>query len=464
MTDALRQPRATGRDGRTTRRGLARGASALTASGVLAACGQAGGAGGTDAKPALFKERTVLRYQSYKNPEELAVFQQGVQRWVERVRNVEVQTDLVPQGEYIEKLLVRIVGGDPPDMMEVNDRMSSDFIMRNTLLEVTDRIKRDAKEVDLDDVFPAYRDVLLYKGKRYGIPDYCGPTVMYVNKRFFQQAGQPVPDESWDWNKFLEVGRIITKDTNNDKVPDQFMTTNALGGSPSWTPLLWWSFGGEMIKGPGPHHPSETEWLLDHPAEVARANAAAIEYWGSLIYRHNVIPQPGQPGDFQRTANIATEIAGRWLVPIYKTLDFVQQGYLTMVLPPKGPKGRRVRNSTLNATIPINAKKPDEAWELVKYHTGKEGMAVAVEGQRTGSTRKSVMEAFKKSLLPWESYDVYAKANELFTQPMPMTYNWTLAERLVSEGLSPAYKGEVSAAQALKDLQLKLDDLMKRGL
>ena len=50
-------------------------------------------------------------------------------------------------------------------MMEVNDRMSSDFIMRGTL-ELTDRIKRDGKEVDLEDVFPAYRDVLLYKGKR----------------------------------------------------------------------------------------------------------------------------------------------------------------------------------------------------------------------------------------------------------------------------------------------------------
>jgi multiple sugar transport system substrate-binding protein len=444
-----------------TRRRLSGGALGLA--GVLAACSPAGPAPGPAGRT-LFGERTVLRYQSYKNPEELAVFQQGVRRWAERVGNVEVQTDIVPQGEYIEKLLVRISGGDPPDMMEVNDRMSSDFVVRGALLDVTDRIKRDAREIDLDDIFPAYRDVLLYKGRRYGIPDYCGATVMYVNRLPFEQAGQPLPDDSWDWERFLEVGRIITRDTNGDRVPDQFLTTNALGGSPSWTPMLWWSFGGDMIKGPGPHHPSETEWLLDHPQETARANAAAVEYWGSLIYRHNVIPQPGQPGDFQRTASVATEIAGRWLVPVYRTLDFVQQGHLTMVLPPKGPRGRRVRNSTLNATIPINAGRPDQAWELVKFHTGPEGMSVAVEGQRTNSTRKSVMEAFRKSLLPWESYDVYARANELFTQPMPMTYNWTLAERTVGDGLVPAYKGEKSAAQALKELQVQVDELMKRGL
>src|SRR5919201_2026046 len=131
-------------------------------------------------------------------------------------------------------------------------------------------------------------------------------------------------------------------------------------------------------------------------------------------------------------------IAGGWLVPPYKTLDFVQQGYLTMTLPPKGPKGRRVRNSTLNATIPINAKKPDQAWELVKFHTGKEGMSVAVEGQRTNSTRKSVMEAFRKSMLPWEDFEVYRKSMDLFTQPMPMNYNWTVSEQIFADELNAA--------------------------
>jgi multiple sugar transport system substrate-binding protein len=444
----------------TRRRVFERGVAVVAAGGVLAACGPAGGPG---AKPNAFQERVTLHYQSYKNPEELAVFMQAVERWTQRVGNVEVKTDLVPQGEYIEKLLVRIAGGDPPDMMEVNDRMSSDFIVRGTLMDLTPMIKRDGREVEIDDFFPGFRDVMLHKGKRYGIPDYCGPTVMYVNKSLFQQAAQPLPDDSWTWDKFLEVGRIITKDTTGDKVPNQFMTTNSLGTSKSWTPMLWWSFGGDIQKGFGPHHPSEVEWRIDRPTDVARANVQAVEYWRDLIYRHNIIPQPGQPSSM-REGRIATEIAGRWLVPPYKTWDWVQQGQMTMALPPRGPKGRRVRNSTLNATIPHNAKKPDAAWELVKFHTGKEGLTVAVDGQRTGSPRKSVMEAFKKSLLPWESFDVYAKANELFTQPMPMHYNWTVSEQIFSEELNAAYKGEKSASQALKELQSRLEELMKRGL
>lgn len=450
---------------RQTRRGFFERAALVVAGAglpaVLAACGSAGA---TPAKPATFKERTTLLYQSYKNPEELAVFQSAVQRWTERVGNVEVKTDIVPQGEYIEKLLVRIVGGDPPDMMEVNDRMSSDFIMRNTLLDLTSVIKRDSKEVDIEDFFIGFRDVMLYKGKRYGLPDYCGPSVMYVNKLLFQQAGQPLPDESWTWDKFLEVGRIITKDTDGDKVPNQFMTTNSLADGKSWTPMLWWSFGGDTQKGTGPHHPSEVEWRIDRPAEVAQANARAVQYWGDLIYKHNIIPQPGQPASFQTTANIATEIAGRWLVPPYKTRDWVQQGHIGMALPPKGVKPRRSRNSTLNASVPINAKKPDEAWELVKFHTGKEGLTVAVDGQRTMSPRKSVVEAFKKSLLPWEDFDVYMKAQEAFTQPMPMHYNWTLSEQIFGEELRAAFKGEKSAVPALKDMQTKLEELMKRGL
>ena len=40
----------------------------------------------------------------------------------------------------------------------------------------------------------------------------------------------------------------------------------------------------------------------------------------------------------------------------------------------------------------------------------------------------------------------------------------TLAERTVGDGLAPAYKGEKSAAQALKELRVQVDELMKRGL
>jgi multiple sugar transport system substrate-binding protein len=444
----------------TRRRVLVGLAAAASAGGVLASCDRMGA---TPDKASVFKERVTLHYQSYKNPEELAVFMQAVDGWAQRVGNVEVKTDIVPQGEYIEKLLVRITAGDPPDMMEVVDRMSSDFIVRGTLLDLTSLIRRDSREVDLDDFFPGFRDAMLYKGKRYGLADYCGPTVMYYNKLLFQQAAQPFPDESWDWNKFLEVGRIITKDTTGDRVPNQFMSTNSLGASKSWTPMVWWSFGGDLQKGFGPHHPSEVEWRIDRPADIAVANAQAVEFWGSLIFRHNIIPQSGQTASM-REGTIATEIAGRWLVPPYKTWDWVQQGHMAMALPPKGPKGRRVRNATLSAAIPYNAKQVDPAWELLKFHTGREGLTVAVEGQRTNSPRKSVMEAFRRSLLPWESFEVYAKANELFTQPMPMHYNWTLSEQIFSQEINAAYRGEKAPAQALKEVQSRLGDLMKQGL
>ena len=386
----------------------------------------------------------MLRYQSYKNPEELAVFQQGVQRWVERVGNVEVQTDIVPQGEYIEKLLVRISGGDPPDMMEVNDRMSSDFIMRSTLLELTDRIKRDGKEVDLEDLFPAYRDVLLYKGKRYGIPDYCGPTVMYVNKLPFQQAGQPLPDETWDWEQIPGGGADSHQGHHRGQgarpVPDH----QRPGGQPVLDAPAVVELRRGHDQGAGAPPPRRDGVAARPPGGDGPGQRGGGGVLGLADLPPQRDPPAGAAGRLpahgHRGHRDRRALAGAGV----QDAGLRAAGPPDHGPPPKGPKGRRVRNSTLNATIPVNAKQPDEAWELVKFHTGPEGMAVAVEGQRTNSTRKSVMEAFKKSLLPWESYDVYAKANELYTQPMPMTYNWTLAERMVGEGLAPAYRGEKS--------------------
>jgi multiple sugar transport system substrate-binding protein len=441
-----------------TRRTLMQMTSGTAA--LAAACARVGAPGPGEKREGIFKEKTVLLYQSYKNPEELAVFLQAVDRWVERTPNVEVRTDVVPQGEYIEKLLVRIAAGDPPDVMEVNDRMASDFIFRDTLTDLTPFIKKDNKEVDIDDFYPAYRQAMFARGKQWGIPDYCGPVVMYCNKALFDKAGIPYPDETWDWDRFLQAGRAITRDTDGDGRLDQFMTTNSLGASKSWTPYVWWSFGGDILEGAGPHHPNETKWLIDQPA-----NAQAVQYWGDLIYKFNIIPYGEQTrGISFQNGRIATEIAGRWLVPPYKTQPWIQEGGVIMALPPKGIRPRRSRNSTLSATIPANARKPEAAWELVKFHTGKEGLTVALEGQRTMSPRKSLVEVFRKTLLPWESFEVYMKAQEYFTQAMPMNAHWEESERIFAEELNNAYQGKKPPAQALKDLQQRLTDLMKRGL
>ena len=37
---------------------------------------------------------------------------------------------------------------------------------------------------------------------------------------------------------------------------------------------------------------------------------------------------------------------------------------------------------------------------------------------------------------------MYARAQEAFTQPMPMPYNWTLSERIFADELNAAYKGD----------------------
>ncbi|MER3404116.1 MAG: hypothetical protein C4289_02170 [Chloroflexota bacterium] len=80
------------------------------------------------------------------------------------------------------------------------------------------------------------------------------------------------------------------------------------------------------------------------------------------------------------------------------------------------------------------------------------------------SPRKSLVEVFRKTLLPWESFEVYMKAQEYFTQAMPMNAHWVESERIFAEELNNAYQGKKPPAQALKELHQRLSDLMKRGL
>ena len=48
---------------------------------------------------------------------------------------------------------------------------------------------------------------------------------MYYNKDMFDKYKLPYPDETWDWDKYLEVAKKLTLDTNGDGQIDQWGTT-----------------------------------------------------------------------------------------------------------------------------------------------------------------------------------------------------------------------------------------------
>ncbi|WP_153057392.1 extracellular solute-binding protein, partial [Streptococcus suis] len=66
----------------------------------------------------------------------------------------------------------------------------------------------DAKLANFPD---GLNEIYNINGKQYAIPKDFDTIGLWYNKKLFDEAGIPYPDDTWDWNKLKEVAKKLTK-------------------------------------------------------------------------------------------------------------------------------------------------------------------------------------------------------------------------------------------------------------
>ncbi len=182
----------------------------------------------------------------------------------------------VPQ-DYPTKLRTMIAGGSPPELFYLSQTDVPAFAAQGVLADLTDRIARDGSPAtDLDRY---YRDVLdLYRvdGRVVGLPWIAQPVVMYCNRALFREANVPLPDRTWDRERFARAAWRLTRDADGDGEVDRW----GFIVNPGWPPHhMWvWQNGADLLT------PSR-RWALDDP----RA-ASALDDYAGLIHDRRVAP------------------------------------------------------------------------------------------------------------------------------------------------------------------------------
>ena len=132
----------------------------------------------------------------------------------------------------------------------------------------------------------------------------------------FDDAGIAYPDDTWDWDKLVEVGKQLTKDTNGDGTPDQWgVYTETTDMENAWSSFVWQA-GGDILTADG------TKSALD-----SDQSAQGIQFLQDLIWKEKASPDPAifaETGDAFEQGVAAMEINGSWLVPTHEAagLDF----------------------------------------------------------------------------------------------------------------------------------------------
>lgn len=243
-----------------------------------------GGAATAEAKP---EKLTCLIWGSVDSQQ---TYDKLIEEHFEKVYGIEVETILVPEVDFYEKLTIMLATDTAPDVCWVYDDSFEVYLQAGMLADLT-ALAND-ETFDYNDIVEAQRISYSKDGVPYAMPFSAPPQVLFYNKTLLDAAGLESPNElyakgEWTSDKFYEY---VLKLNNPESGVYGVNFTRAADWA-SWTtsiiPLMR-SFGVEKF-----WSDDGKEWLMNSEEAVA-----ALSMFGDLMFKYNAHPKPGDSADF----------------------------------------------------------------------------------------------------------------------------------------------------------------------
>ena len=329
------------------------------------------------------KGKTVIRWCVDPNP----IRKEQVKLFEREHPTIDVIDD---PGADAQRLLTQLAGDVPPDVMALYDPQSIRlFAKNNVLLDLTPYVEK--YRIPVDKLYPSLDPYVRFQGKIVGIPENCGPFVLFYNRRLFREAGLPYPKPGWTWDECLAAARKLTKykDENGRRIPAQ---KGLYVGNDNWWFFIW-MYGGHLFS------PDGKQCVMNSP-QVKKG----VRYWADLRLKYHVMPTTSEAQSMAptgawgsdallfRSSMVAMTVAGRWLAIQYreqKDLDW------DVVSVPHGPNRVTLLASKAYA-IPRTARHREAALTFIAHLLGKDNQLLVAnygDGIPT-STDPAIIKAF----------------------------------------------------------------------
>ena len=360
------------------------------------------------------KGRIIVEWFNYATPEFLELYDKYLIPEFEKSHpkiKIRLNASLGDTG-YEAKLMTLIAGKISPDIVHVTQANFPMLASKGILMDINPFVAED-HTFNLEDYFTPVTDGMRFQGKLYGLPSDFSTIVLVYNKDMFDKCGVSYPDETWDWDKFLRAARKLTKDLDGDGVPDQFGFVNVSSYNrwPAWV----WMNGGDILSKDLKH------CKMDEPKSIE-----GLRFYVNLSVKEHVAPTATQTlQGFEQM--FMSERAAMIADSRYAYKSFAKgMNFKWDVAPmPKGSAGRVTTFIWGGNCILASTKHPKEAWEFLKFLSGKEGALLNVKAGNAFPAYKkvAVSDAVLKSPLSPPSDRVFLDAISYGRQaPVPIQY------------------------------------------
>ena len=395
--------------------------------------------------------KITIKVACWGTPEELAIITSAIREWEKSSPAVEVKIEHTNYSDYVSKILTRIAGGTPPDIIFTEVDNFVNFYEKGALLSLSDQLKKDAS-FNIEDYFPEVVECFTRDGNVYCIPRDTAPfACVFYNKDLFDEAKVPYPKDDWDWNDMLDKAKALTKTKGG--VVQQY-------GFYAWA---WQNFvysnGGSLVD--DVEHPARC--LLDDPKSVG-----GVQFHADLVLKHRVSPSATalQNLGMQITqmfigGKLAMFASGIWETPILRQADKFNWDVAMFPAAPGGKRGFGTGGS--GYCILKTTQHPDQAWEVVKALSGKYGQIRFAEAGLAQPANRAIAEGpyWAGSELPPLNKKMLNEAVKYVTYN-PFHPAWRqISDLYINPQMDLIFSGSVTAENAMKKIVPKINQLLR---
>jgi multiple sugar transport system substrate-binding protein len=170
--------------------------------------------------PLSAQDAVTLRYFTFSAaPDYLEELDAIIAGFNEENPNITIEVSTAPFADYFTLLQADVVGGDAPDVFELNYENFVTYAANGTLLNISDSLSGEAP------YYPRALEAFQYNGEQLALPETFSTVLMFYNKDLFDQAGLEYPTTEWTWDDATAAGeaiRALGDDTWGLYSPTQF--------------------------------------------------------------------------------------------------------------------------------------------------------------------------------------------------------------------------------------------------
>lgn len=390
------------------------------------------------------KEPVTIKYFTFSpgesHEEDLKAM---IKEFEEKNPGIKVEYEMASFNDYFTKLQTRIAGGAAPDTFELNYENFVNYAAKGALMELDSLINSD-KEFSPDKLNKRAYEAFRYNDRQYGMVESFSNVVLFYNKDLFDKKGLEYPQPDWTWKDELEAAKKLT-----DKEKGVWGT---------YSPIQFWEFYKTIAQNGGSiFNEDKTKVTVNSPE-----NIETLQWMVDKINKYHVTPSDkdmsGQSdGDLFKAGKIAMLRTGIWMFDSFKDVPFEWDIALE---PGNTQKAHHFFANGL--AISKDTKYPEAAWKWIKFMSAsKEAAKIRVNSswELPAVSDTDLVEAYLQQSPP-KSREIVFKALDTLVVP-PVIEEWSKMTDLFSKELDLVKLGQKTPEQALKDIEPKLERLIK---